>query len=194
MHLAGRMRYLECETDGMESRYADTEILIQEFTNNHPESDRVLKALARVNYIHSGYQKAGKISNADMLYTLSVFITEPINWVKKYEWREMTDMELCAIGVLWQSIGEAMNIQYEGYLSKSKWKDGLEFYHDISEWAAQYEEKYMVPAESNKKVADELMPLLLFFVPKSARGPAHKIVGYLMGDRLRKSMMLVPFP
>jgi hypothetical protein len=91
---------IEIEIDASISRYADTEILIQEFTNNPPQSDRVLKALARVNYIHSGYQKAGKISNADMLYTLSVFITEPITWVKKYEWREMTDMELCAIGVL----------------------------------------------------------------------------------------------
>jgi hypothetical protein len=90
----------------------------------------------------------------------------------------------------WQSIGEAMNIQYEGYLSKSKWADGLDFYHDISSWADQYEQKYMVPAESNKKVADELMPLLLFFVPKSAQNAAHNIVGYLMGDRLRKSMML----
>lgn len=106
----------------------------------------------------------------------------------------MTDTELCAIGVLWQSIGEAMNIQYEGYLFKSKWRDGLEFYHDISAWADQYEQKYMVPAESNKKVADELMPLLLFFVPQSARNAAHNIVGYLMGERLRKSMMLVDLP
>jgi len=46
-----------------------------------------------MNYIHSRYQKAGKISNDDLLYTLSVFITEPINWVEMYEWREMSDTE-----------------------------------------------------------------------------------------------------
>jgi hypothetical protein len=63
-----------------------------------------------MNYIHSGYQKAGKISQDDLLYTLSVFITEPITWVGKYEWRAMTDMEKCAIGTFWKSIGDAMGI------------------------------------------------------------------------------------
>ncbi|TVY81896.1 Mycophenolic acid synthesis protein B [Lachnellula suecica] len=176
-------------TENASKRYSDTEILIQEFTFHHPENERVHKAIARMNYIHSGYQKAGKISNADLLYTLSVFITEPITWVKKYEWRSMTDMEICAIGVLWKSIGDAMGIQYEGYLSKSLWKDGLEFYEDISAWAEQYEQKYMVPAESNRKLANELLPLLLFFVPKSAEVAARNIVGCLMGERLCKAMI-----
>jgi len=53
--------------------------------------------MARMNYIHSRYQKAGKISNNDMLYTLSVFITEPISWVDKYEWRVMSDAEKNAL-------------------------------------------------------------------------------------------------
>ncbi len=61
-----------------------------------------------MNYIHSGYQRAGKISNEDLLYTLSVFITEPISWIAKYEWRELTDMEICAIGTFWKSIGDSM--------------------------------------------------------------------------------------
>ncbi len=92
-------------------RYVDTGVLIGEFTGHHPKSGRVIKALARMNYIHryahllrliiraladcvgSGYQKSGKISQDDLLYTLSVFITEPISWVSKYEWRKMTDME-----------------------------------------------------------------------------------------------------
>jgi hypothetical protein len=53
-----------------------------------------------MNYIHSQYQKAGKISNEDMLYTLSVFITEPIRWINDYEWRPMTDMEVCATSTM----------------------------------------------------------------------------------------------
>lgn len=79
-------------------------------TSHHPRSARALKALARMNYIHGGYQKAGKISQDDLLYTLSLFITEPITWVGKYEWRAMTDMEKCAIGAFWKSIGDAMGI------------------------------------------------------------------------------------
>lgn len=78
-------------------RYTDTTILIQEFSDHHPHSERSIKAIARMNYIHSRYQKAGKISNDDMLYTLSVFITEPINWIELYEWRDMSDTEKCAL-------------------------------------------------------------------------------------------------
>lgn len=41
----------------------------------------------------SGYQKSGRILQDDLLYTLSVFITEPITWIKKFEWRDLTEME-----------------------------------------------------------------------------------------------------
>jgi hypothetical protein len=163
--------------------------LIQEFSAHHPKSERVIKALARVNYIHSRYQKSGKISQNDLLYTLSVFVTEPVVWARKYEWRNMTDMEVCAVGTFWKSIGDAMGIEYEGRLSKREWIDGLEFYEDIKAWAENYEEKYMVPAMSNKKTADQLVPLLLFYVPGVLKGAARNMVGVLMGDRLREAMM-----
>lgn len=160
------------------------------FTSHHPQSERVVKAIARMNYIHSQYQNAGKISNDDMLYTLSVFITEPIAWVQRYEWRSMNEMEVCALGTFWKSIGDAMGIDYKG-LRQTKWKDGLEFYEDIKIWAENYENKYMVPAETNKKTADELVPVLLFYVPRIFRPAAANIVGVLMGDLLRKAMMYV---
>jgi hypothetical protein len=47
--------------------------------------------------ISSLYQKKNLISNDDMLYTLSLFVLEPVRWVKRYEWREMTEMEICAL-------------------------------------------------------------------------------------------------
>ncbi|CZR70149.1 uncharacterized protein PAC_20050 [Phialocephala subalpina] len=125
-------------------RYADTGVLIQEFTGHHPRSERAIKAIARMNYIHGMYQKSGKISIEDLLYTLSVFITEPITWVKKYEWREMTEMEICAIATFWKSIGDAMGIEYRGRLGRSEWADGLEFYDDIKNWAEAYEAQYIV--------------------------------------------------
>lgn len=45
------------------------------FATHAPLDERTIKAIARMNTIHSQYQKAGKISNDDLLYTLSVFIT-----------------------------------------------------------------------------------------------------------------------
>lgn len=38
-------------------------------------------AVARINAIHDPYSK--KISNADMLYTICLFITEPPAWIDK---------------------------------------------------------------------------------------------------------------
>ncbi|KAL3420706.1 hypothetical protein PVAG01_07151 [Phlyctema vagabunda] len=171
-------------------RYADTTILIGEFSSHDPKSERVIKAIARMNFIHSQYQRSGKISNADLLYTLSVFITEPITWVEKFEWRSLTAMEKCAIGTFWKAIGDDMGISYHELENHKKgWLNGLEFYHDISAWAQAYEKQYMVPAQSNKQTADELVPLLLFFVPKAAQPAAANVVGVLMGDRLRKAMI-----
>ncbi|PVH74715.1 hypothetical protein DL98DRAFT_519052 [Cadophora sp. DSE1049] len=170
-------------------RYADTTVLIQEFAGHHPKSERVIKAIARMNYIHSRYQKAGKISNEDLLYTLSVFITEPISWVDKYEWRSMNDLEVCAVATFWKSIGDSMGIQYTGYLARSEWTDGLEFYKDIRTWANDYEIDFMVPAKTNKITADELIPLLLFYIPQRFRAAGSHMVGVMMGDRLRAAMM-----
>ncbi|RFU30027.1 hypothetical protein B7463_g6329, partial [Scytalidium lignicola] len=169
-------------------RYADTGVLIGEFASHHPQSERAIKAIARMNYIHSRYQNAGKISNDDMLYTLSVFITEPVAWVERYEWRPMNEMEICAFSTFWKSIGDSMGIDYKD-LQHSEWRDGIEFYEDIKSWAKDYENKYMVPAVTNKKTADELTPVLLFYVPHILKPAAANVVGVLMGDLLRRAMM-----
>jgi hypothetical protein len=71
-------------------RYTDTLVLTNEFMTNAPISQRAIKSIARMNFIHGQYQKADKISNDDMLYTLSVFISEPISWINKFEWRPVT--------------------------------------------------------------------------------------------------------
>jgi hypothetical protein len=98
-------------------------------------------------------------------------------------------MERCAIGTFWKSIGDAMGIRYEGFLAHSEWNDGLDFSEDITAWAKTYENSFMVPAATNKQTADELIPLLLFYVPKSMKPAAASMVGVMMPDILRKSMM-----
>lgn len=103
----------------------------------------------------------------------------------------MTEMEIAAVSLTWLCIGRDMGIVYDGYLARNSWKDGLEFFEDITSWAEEYERKFMVPALSNKKTANELVPLLLFYVPEFMRGPARQMVGVLMGGRLRESMMYV---
>ncbi|OBT64848.1 hypothetical protein VE03_06445 [Pseudogymnoascus sp. 23342-1-I1] len=170
-------------------RYEDTSVLIGEYLAHDPREERALKAIARMNYLHSPYVKSGKISNDDLLYTLSVFVSEPISWVGRFEWRRLTDLEICALATFWKSIGDAMEIDYAGRLKRSTWKDGIEFYEDLAEWAQLYEAKYMVPVASNKKTADELVPLLLFYVPRPLVPFSTQVIGVLMGERLRWAMM-----
>lgn len=43
--------------------------------------ERTRQAIARMNALHGPHIRAGKISNQNLLYTLCVFVTEPINWI-----------------------------------------------------------------------------------------------------------------
>lgn len=124
-----------------------------------------------MNYLHSGYRKAGKITDADMLYTLSLFALEPIRWTRRFEWRALTDMEICAIGTVWKDMGDAMEIPYTALKSGATGiRDGLQWLQDLEEWSVKYEEEHMVPAESNKQLAVGTIDLLLWNVPRRWRG------------------------
>ena len=138
-----------------------------------------------MNTLHDKYKKAGKISNADFLYTLSVCVTEPIKFINSYEWRTLNDMEVNAIGCFWKSLGDAMDIEYDGYLSRQSWKDGIEWVDDITAWAKRYEIEAMKPAKSNIRLAVALMDMLLYHVPGFARPFVEEVATVLMGDRVR---------
>lgn len=87
-----------------------------------------------------------------------------------------------------KSIGDSMGISYDP-LAHDGWADGIEFYRDIKEWAQRYEEKEMVPAQTNKKICDELVPLLLRWIPSSVQPFARQVVGTMMGSHLRYAMI-----
>ena len=61
-------------------RYADTGVLVSEIWGNKPSDERSHEALARLNFLHGHYIAQGLISNDDLLYTLSLFLLEPIRW------------------------------------------------------------------------------------------------------------------
>lgn len=163
-----------------------------EFALNEPASERATHAIARMNFLHAGYRKAGKITNDDMLYTLSLFALEPARWVEKYEWRKLTELELCACGTYWKSMGDAMEISYSNLPSSIPgWKDGLHWLDEMEAWSLKYEEAYMVPATTNKQLADSHFDILCINVPAKLLGPCKKVVSVMLGERLRKAMMWV---
>lgn len=171
-------------------RYADTAVLIREFMSSEPSHPRTLEAIARMNYIHSVYQKNGSIRDDDMLYTLSLFCLEPIRWVERYEWRSLEAFEQCALGTFWKSIGDAMGISFRKLVSAEKgWEDGLHWLHDLEAWSQQYEKENMVPHAANNKTADRTVAILLWGLPTALIPFGERVVSALMDDRLRTAMM-----
>jgi hypothetical protein len=171
-------------------RYEDTGLMIGEFMTNPPDSARATAVIARMNWLHSKYIAAGKITNEDLLYTLSVFVTEPIRFIGLYEWRALNDMEKCAFGVFWKKIGDDMDIKYEGYLPRSQWATGLEFVSDITAWAKAYEVTAFVPSPVSAKPADALIPMMTYWVPGPMKAFAKECVLVLLGDRVRDAFLL----
>jgi len=187
---------LLCDTGQLAStttssrRAADTGVILTEVVLNKPTSKRTIDGIARMNYLHNGYRKAGKISDADMLYTLSLFALEPTRWTRRFEWRTLTDMEACAIGTFWKDMGDAMEIPYTALESGATGcRDGLQWLQELEEWSLRYEEANMVPAESNKQLAIGTMDLLLWNLPRRWRGVANSFVAAVLEPRLRTAMM-----
>ncbi len=157
-----------------------------------PTSSRAQTAIARTKYLHAGYRASGKILEADMLYTLSLFALQPIRFVKMYEWREMTEMERCAVGTYWKSLGDALGIGYELLPSgKTGFRDGIHWLEEIGEWSLGYEVKHMKPDPKSKEIADRTIDVLLYNLPVFMKPLGLYFVSFLMDERLRSAMMYV---
>lgn len=182
-------------TKNVPKRYADTGVLLADMYSAEPDSERYRAANARLNYLHGHYIKQGKISNDDMLYTLSLFLNQPVEWINRYEWRQMSDLEKCAMGVFHKAMGDGMQISFEKLPSYSTgWKDGLHFYSELDSWAKEYETKYMVPDKKNYDTAVETRKLLLSGYPDFLKGALTKIVSAPLDDRLREAIMFERAP
>ncbi|KAJ5109595.1 hypothetical protein N7532_002240 [Penicillium argentinense] len=176
-------------------RYADTGALIGEFMAFDPHSTRAQTAIARTKFLHKGYRASGKILEDDMLYTLSLFATEPIRFASLYEWREMTEMERAAVGTYWKSLGDALDISYEKLPSgKTGFRDGIHWLEEISEWSYYYEVRHMKPHPRNKEIADKTIDVLVYNLPGFMRPLGVYFVSFLMDERLRDAMMMKPPP
>lgn len=98
-------------------------------------------------------------------------------------------MERCAAATSWKWYGEALGIKYDGYLARSSWENGLEWYGDLNNWAKKYEEEYMVPADTNKFMYDISIPILSFRIPTEyLRLQVRSLITALMPEMLTTAM------
>ncbi|KAE8144953.1 hypothetical protein BDV25DRAFT_165681 [Aspergillus avenaceus] len=128
-----------------------------------------------------------------MLYTLGLFAVQPVRFIEKYEWRALTDLEKCAIGTFWKSLGDSLAISYEALPSgKTGFRDGIHWLEEVMAWSDAYEITHMVPNITNRQTADQTTALLLYMVPKPLQNIGLQLVSFMMDDRLRRSMYYEP--
>lgn len=171
-------------------RYTDTSALVQEMVGNAPTSKRAYQSLARTRFLHSGYRSSGKIQESDMLYTLALFALQPIRFIARFEWRALSDLERCAIGTFWKSVGDALDISYDGLPSgKTGFRDGIHWLEEMDVWSEEYESRCMVPDLKNRETADQTTAVLLYMLPTPLHPLGLQFVSFMMDDRLRKAML-----
>jgi hypothetical protein len=183
---------LQRQSGRIHKRYTDMTLLIGEFLIHPPEDMRSIKATSRMNCIHQLYQRSGQISNDDMLYTLSLLASFPIEWVTKHEWRRLNDLEQCAMGTFWKSIGEDMGIDYSPLPSATAgWKDGLHWLEEVSAWGRGYRLRHMRADPNNKIVASSAMEVVLGTTPPPLRSLARWGLLAALDIPLRRALMYV---
>ncbi|KAF9129307.1 hypothetical protein BGW39_004263 [Mortierella sp. 14UC] len=134
------------------------------------DAKRERVALEKLNFIHGHYP----IRREDYLYTLALFILEPLSWFGRFEWRKVTELEKNALLGVWTNIGKNMNIE-----------NIPTTVDELAQWAENYERENMVYAHSNVAIASATTSHLLSRAPKALHPLGRHIVSTLLTDRLR---------
>ncbi|KAF7729233.1 hypothetical protein EC973_004763 [Apophysomyces ossiformis] len=150
------------------SRYASEDITPEEAEKQHARADQ---SLARLNELHGKYP----ILNGDYLYTLALFLSEPIRWINTYEWRQLDIREINAIFHVWHDIGVGMKIQ-----------DVPDTKEELLRFKEEYAKEHRKYHPANWQCAKPTIELLLERVPK----PLHPIVYRTLPCLLEKEDIL----
>ncbi|UJR27619.1 hypothetical protein I4U23_008900 [Adineta vaga] len=156
-------------------RAEDTGVLLAECFENDLDSSRARMALARINYLHNMYRN--RISNDDMLYTLSLFVFEPCRWAERFDWRSLTTIEIEARFIFWKEMGARMSIENIPLTMK-----------ELEDWSVDYEIKHMIYSKDNQICGEATLALLLSVYPKCLQKFVRKVLISLIDERLRLSM------
>lgn len=107
-----------------QKRYDDTALLMVELVEHGYDSPRGREALRVINRQHARY----RISNDDMLYVLSTFIYEPLEWIDAVGWRRLHPHERLAAFHFYRAVGQRMRIAGipEDMGEFRRWRDAYE--------------------------------------------------------------------
>lgn len=155
-----------------QKRYDDTTLILSEIVEHGYDSERGRAAIRRMNNIHRHFP----IENDDFMYTLSVFVLEPIRWNALLGWRRFSDKEKQAGFLFWREVGIRMNI-----------KDIPETYEAFERWSLNYEREQFFYGDTNRKIADATISIFAGWVPKFMRPAMQPMVVALIEDDVREA-------
>lgn len=155
-------------------RAEDTGVLLLEAQVHGLDSERGSQAVARTNWQHARY--GSKISRDDKLFTLSLFMFEPLRLIDEHDWRKTTALEKQARFVFWRELGARMGID-----------DIPKTSEELQEWCEEFMQKNMVYAESNAIVGDATIQLFLRPYPAFMRPFIRQVLLVLVPQRVREA-------
>jgi hypothetical protein len=155
-------------------RAEDTAAVLQEISFHGADTTRGARAIARMNFLHAQY--GTKISRDDLLFTLSLFIFEPLRLTTAFEWRHPTALEAHARFVFWREIGARMGIA-----------DLPRTLEELREWKEAFERERMPFAPSNAAVGNVTMDLFLRPYPAFLRESLRQVLLVLVPDHVRRA-------
>ena len=157
-----------------QKRYDDTELLLAEIAESGQDSVRGQVAMTRINDMHGRY----RISNDDMLYVLSTFVTEPKHWLDRIGRRALTTVEIDASVNYYRALGKKMGIN-----------DIPQSFDAFDAYKNTYEVNHFRYAPSNAEIANATRDLLLsFYLPQRLVPLGRPVVHALCDPRLRQAM------
>lgn len=127
-----------------------------------------------MNFLHSRY--GSLIKQEDLLFTLSLFVFEPIDYIARFEWRPLTPLEEQARYVFWREIGARMGI-----------KDIPKSIEDFRAWKEAYADRAMVYAPTNEQTGDVTLEILLRPAPGLFKPIGKQAAVTLLDERVRKA-------
>jgi hypothetical protein len=162
-----------------QKRYDDTSLLMAELAEHGYDSPRGRAALSAVNRQHGHYA----ISNDDMLYVLSTFVYDPIDWIDEFGWRPLHDHERQAAFRYFREVGKRMAIR------------GIpEDFEEFRAFKTKYERENFRFSPTNQRVGTYTLDLFCSWYPKPLRRAAGVAVRGLLDQPMLTAFGFEPAP
>lgn len=158
--------------DRPQKRYDDTAMLMSELIEYGYDSPRGKASLRRVNQMHHRYA----IDNDDMLYVLTTFIYEPLDWLDAYAYRPLHPNERIAAFEFYREVGRRMGIA-----------DIPASFEELRAFKNDYERTHFVYSETNAEIGDYTVGLLAAWYPAVPRRAVALAVQALSDPPMRRA-------